>query len=209
MSRQTPFQDKPVQRSVGDVITTMQCLFCVHIGREKHEGPVWNTNAPRTRSCSSSRFDPRPTKIITNLNITKTGPVINCSRIKKRLHSSRKMRSLAFIVSWTRTRIACNSPFRGLRSSMMWWEIYFSIRRKTKKTMRPNWSRRPTPWSCSNRRRTDHTWWRSRILCDSTSQFGTFLLGCRFDRHPRWLSNIIQRPRMPNSAASTTTWSVS
>jgi hypothetical protein len=46
MSRQTPFQDKhaveygfqPVQRLVGDVITTVQCLFCVHIGRKKHEG---------------------------------------------------------------------------------------------------------------------------------------------------------------------------
>jgi hypothetical protein len=47
MSRQTPFQDKhaveydlqPVQWSVGGVITTVQCLFCVHIEREKHEGP--------------------------------------------------------------------------------------------------------------------------------------------------------------------------
>jgi len=47
MSRQTPFQDKhvveygfqPVQRSVGSMIMTVQCLFCVHIGREKHEGP--------------------------------------------------------------------------------------------------------------------------------------------------------------------------
>ncbi len=74
--------------------------------------------------------------------------------------SSRKMRSLAFTISWTRTRIACSSSFRGLRLSMMWWEIYFSIRRKTKKMMRPNRSRRPTPWSFSNRKRTDHTWWR-------------------------------------------------
>jgi hypothetical protein len=40
-------------------------------------------------------------------------------------------------------------------------------------------------------------------------QFGTFMLGCCFGRHPRGLSNIVQRPRMPNSAASTTTWSVS
>ncbi len=47
MSRQTPFQDKhameyglqPVLRSVGDVFTIVQCLFCVHIGCEKHEGP--------------------------------------------------------------------------------------------------------------------------------------------------------------------------
>jgi len=47
MSQQTPFQDKhtmeyglqPVQQSVGGMITTVQCLFCVHIGREKHEGP--------------------------------------------------------------------------------------------------------------------------------------------------------------------------
>jgi hypothetical protein len=46
MSRQTPFQDKHaveyglqlVQRSIGGVITTVQCLFCVHIGRKKHEG---------------------------------------------------------------------------------------------------------------------------------------------------------------------------
>jgi len=47
MSQQTSFQDKhvveyglqPVHRLVGDVITTVQCLLCVHIGREKHEGP--------------------------------------------------------------------------------------------------------------------------------------------------------------------------
>jgi hypothetical protein len=47
MSRQTPFQDKhtveydlqSMQRSVGGMITTVQCLFCVHIGRKKHEGP--------------------------------------------------------------------------------------------------------------------------------------------------------------------------
>jgi len=171
--------------------------------------PVWNANAPRTRYRSSSRSDPSPTKIITNLNITNTGPIINCSRIKRRLHSSRKRKSLAFTVSWTRTRIAYGSSFRGLRSSMMWCEIYFSIQNKTKKTMRLNRSRRPTPWSCSNRKRTDHTCWRSRTLCDLTSQFGTFLLGCRFGIHPRWLSNIVRRPRMPNSAASTTTWSVS
>ncbi|CAK9232025.1 unnamed protein product [Sphagnum troendelagicum] len=47
MSRQTSFQDKhnveyglqPVERLVGSVITTMQCLFYVHIRRKKHEGP--------------------------------------------------------------------------------------------------------------------------------------------------------------------------
>ncbi len=142
----------------------------------------------------------------------KTELIINYFRIKKRLHSSRKRRSLAFTVSWRTTRIACNSSFWGLQLSMMWWDIYFFIRRKTKKTkktMCPNRSQRPTPWNCSNHRRTDHTWWRSRTLCDSISQFSTFLLGCHFGRHPRWLSNIVRRPRMPNLAASTTTWSVS
>ncbi len=150
---------QPVQWSIGDVIMTVQCLSVSTSGARSMKVSVWNANAPRTRSYSSSHSNPSLTKIITNLNITKTGPVINCSRIKKRLHSSRKRRFLAFTISWTRTRIAYSSSFWGLRSSMMWWEIYFSIRRKTKKTMRPNRSRRPTPWSCSNRKRTDHTWW--------------------------------------------------
>ncbi|CAN5953639.1 unnamed protein product [Sphagnum jensenii] len=102
-----------VQRLVGGVITTMQCLFCVHIGHEKREGPDWTSY-----------------QLLSH---------------QEKVDSSRKRRSLAFTVSWRRTRIACSSSFRGLRSLMMWWEIYFSIRRKTKKTMHPNRSRRPTP----------------------------------------------------------------
>lgn len=46
MSQKTPFHVKhgvefglqPVQRSVQGTITTVQCLFCVHIGREKRDG---------------------------------------------------------------------------------------------------------------------------------------------------------------------------
>jgi hypothetical protein len=66
MSQQTLFQDKhameyglqPVQRSVGDVITTVQCLFCVHIGREKHEGP--GVQRQRTKNTWLLQFPFRP-----------------------------------------------------------------------------------------------------------------------------------------------------
>ncbi|CAK9858864.1 unnamed protein product [Sphagnum jensenii] len=48
MSRQTPLQEKhkiefdlaPVQHARNGTITTVQCLFCVHIRREKRDGPA-------------------------------------------------------------------------------------------------------------------------------------------------------------------------
>ncbi len=66
MSRQTPFQDKhvveyglqPVQRSVGGMITIVQCLFCVHIGHEKHEGP--SVKCQRTKNTQLFQFPFRP-----------------------------------------------------------------------------------------------------------------------------------------------------
>jgi len=66
MSRQTPFQDKhdveyglqSVQQSVGGMITTVQCLFCVHIEREKHEGP--GVKHQRTKNTQLFQFLFRP-----------------------------------------------------------------------------------------------------------------------------------------------------
>jgi hypothetical protein len=66
MSRQTPFQDKhdveyglqSVQQSVGGMITTVQCLFCVHIEREKHEGP--GVKRQRTKNTQLFQFPFRP-----------------------------------------------------------------------------------------------------------------------------------------------------
>ncbi len=66
MSRQTPFQDKhameygfqPMQRSVGGVITTVQCLFCVHIGRKKHESP--GVKHQRTKNTQLFQFPFQP-----------------------------------------------------------------------------------------------------------------------------------------------------
>jgi len=66
MSQQTPFQDKhvveyslqPVQRSVGGMITTVQCLFNVHIRRKKHEGP--GVKRQRTKNTQLFKFSFRP-----------------------------------------------------------------------------------------------------------------------------------------------------
>jgi len=41
-----------VQRSVGDVITTVQCLFCVHIEREKHERSQYETPTHQEHAAS-------------------------------------------------------------------------------------------------------------------------------------------------------------
>ncbi len=66
MSRQTLFQDKhaveyglqPVLRLVGGVITTVQCLLCVLIEREKHEGP--SVKRQRTKNTQLFQFPFRP-----------------------------------------------------------------------------------------------------------------------------------------------------
>jgi hypothetical protein len=47
-----------VQQSIGDVITTVQCLFYVHIGREKHEGP--GVKRQHTKNTQLFQFPFRP-----------------------------------------------------------------------------------------------------------------------------------------------------
>lgn len=62
MSRKTLFQVKhgvefglqPVQRSVQGTITTVQCLFCVHIGREKRDGA--DVKRQRTKNTQLFQF---------------------------------------------------------------------------------------------------------------------------------------------------------
>jgi hypothetical protein len=62
MSRQTPFQEKhkiefglaPVQRAPDGTITTVQCLFCVHIGHEKRDGPA--VKRQRTKNVQLFQF---------------------------------------------------------------------------------------------------------------------------------------------------------
>jgi len=49
---------QPVQRSIGNMITIVQCLFCVHIGRKKHEGP--GVKRQRTKNTLSFQFPFRP-----------------------------------------------------------------------------------------------------------------------------------------------------
>ncbi|KAH9557222.1 hypothetical protein CY35_07G073700 [Sphagnum magellanicum] len=66
MSRQTSFQEKhkiefglaPVQRVPNGTITTIQCLFCVHIGREKRNGPI--VKRQRTKNVQLFQFPFRP-----------------------------------------------------------------------------------------------------------------------------------------------------
>jgi hypothetical protein len=66
MSCQTPFQEKhkiefgltPVQRASDGTITTVQCLFCVHIGREKRDGPA--IKRQRTKNVQLFMFPFRP-----------------------------------------------------------------------------------------------------------------------------------------------------
>jgi len=66
MSRQTPFQEKhkiefgltPVQREPNGTITTVECLFCVHIGREKRDGPA--VKRQRTKNVQLFQFPFRP-----------------------------------------------------------------------------------------------------------------------------------------------------
>jgi hypothetical protein len=66
MSLQTPFREKhaveyglvPVQRLPDGTITTVQCLFCVHIGREKREGP--GVKRQRTNNTQLFQFPFRP-----------------------------------------------------------------------------------------------------------------------------------------------------
>ncbi len=66
MSCQTPFQEKhklefglaPVQRAPDGTITTVQCLFCVHIGREKRDGPA--VKRQHTKNVQLFQFPFRP-----------------------------------------------------------------------------------------------------------------------------------------------------
>jgi hypothetical protein len=66
MSRQTPFQEKhkiefsltPVQRALDGTITTVQCMFCVHIGREKRDGLA--IKRQRTKNVQLFQFPFRP-----------------------------------------------------------------------------------------------------------------------------------------------------
>jgi len=66
MSRQTPFQEKHkikfglalVQHARDGTITTVQCLFYVHIGREKRDSPA--VKRQRTKNVQLFQFPFRP-----------------------------------------------------------------------------------------------------------------------------------------------------
>ena len=62
MSRQTPFNEshrilygvEPIERSLNGAISVVQCQFCVHLGREKREGPV--VKRQRTKNTQLFKF---------------------------------------------------------------------------------------------------------------------------------------------------------
>lgn len=62
MSRQTPFNEshrilygvEPIERSLYGAISVVQCQFCVHLGREKREGPV--VKRQRTKNTQLFKF---------------------------------------------------------------------------------------------------------------------------------------------------------
>jgi len=66
MSHHTPFQEKhkiefglaPIQRAPDGTIMTVQCMFCVHIGREKRDGPA--VKRQRTKNVQLFQFPFRP-----------------------------------------------------------------------------------------------------------------------------------------------------
>jgi hypothetical protein len=114
MSRQTPFNEshhilygvKPIERSLYVAISVVRCQFCVHLGREKREGPV--VKRQRTKNIQLFKFPFRAESYKNQLESQHTDDWKKYQLLAEEKRSfSRRWMLLAFVRMWRPTETYC------------------------------------------------------------------------------------------------------